>query len=59
MAKFRLSAQTNKLGSQCSLTFEIDDEDLDGLSEYASSQYIDETAQEQLWQLVEWGWEEI
>jgi hypothetical protein len=56
--KTLVHAQTNKIGSRCEETVEIDDEDLEGLEGYERELAIDDIAREVMFGLIEWGWEE-
>lgn len=56
--KLRVYASTNKVGSRCETTVEIDDEELEGMDANERNAYLEEMAKDALWQLVEWSWEE-
>lgn len=59
MATFELAVSTNKVGSKCTLTFEMDDDDAyndDGTQNVAA---IEETAKELLPRLMSWEWFEV
>jgi hypothetical protein len=49
-------ASTWIVGSEYTKEIEIDDEDLEGLSEEEQSEFIDSCAREVIWDLIEWGW---
>jgi hypothetical protein len=56
--KVTIWVATDKQGSRAERSVEIDDEDLEGMSEAERTAYIHDYLQEELWQLIEWGWEE-
>jgi hypothetical protein len=58
MAKFTAYVHTNKVGSDCKVSFEIYDEDLEELTDEERNKLIDECAQDALAGAYEWGWTE-
>lgn len=58
--KYRGEVSTNKVGSECSFEFEIDDEDLPE-DPGKRARAIDKIALEALWDSgqLEWGYEEV
>lgn len=58
MATFTVHLSTDLVGSRVERDFEIDDEELDGLSDTARDTLIREYAQDELYNLYEWGYEE-
>lgn len=48
MKKIIVWVATNKIGSRCETSFEVEDETTD--------EEIDEIAQEMMWEMVEWDW---
>lgn len=59
MARFKAYVQTSKIGSRCEDTFEIDDEDFEGMDEGQREQLISDCAHELLLNSYDWGWDEI
>lgn len=55
--KVKVTASTRFVGSKDSRVLTIDDEDIEGMSERERDDYIEECAQEALWDIVDWGWE--
>lgn len=55
MAKFRVTVSTNKVGSKCEDTYEIDDEDIKGMSDND----VEEELREAMFQMIEWNYERI
>lgn len=58
MATFTVYLSTDLVGSRVERDFEIDDEELEGLSEQDRDTLIREYAQDELYHLYEWGYEE-
>lgn len=59
MAKFIVSAETKYVGSRVSATFEIEDEDIEDLSDDHRDALITDTARDLLYdQLISWDWQE-
>jgi len=54
--KVELWLCTDRVGSEVKRTIEVDDEDVEGLSEQARDGVIHEYAQDYLYQMFEWGW---
>lgn len=54
--KIEVWVATNKVGSKCSCTVDIPDEDVEGMSEQELEDFIDEYARDDIWRLMEWGW---
>lgn len=54
--KAELWVATNKVGSKCSVTLEIPDEDLDGMTDIEIDKYMWEEFQDQCTVLYEWGY---
>lgn len=55
--KFTLYASTNKVGSECTWDFEVDDEDALNEDGTVNTDAVDEVAKEYLSNIMEWGWE--
>jgi len=47
---------TNKVGSLDEKIVEIDDSEIEGMTKQEINEYIEEFAQEQMFELIEWGW---
>lgn len=56
--KLSVWACTNKVGSKSLREIEIDDEELEGMTEEEREKYIDEYCQDEMRQMIEWGWSE-
>ncbi|MBS6362130.1 hypothetical protein [Burkholderia sp.] len=52
--KVRIWAMTNRVGSKSHRTVEVDREDWESLSDLEK----DSALQDEIWNLIEWGWEE-
>ena len=50
---------TNVVGSKCSTVIEIDDEELEGMTEQQHQKHFEEYAREEIWNIAECGWNEI
>ena len=59
MAKFKFYVSTGYVRSERSEIIEIDDEELDDLSEVEKGKLINELYEDWLWENVNTGWEEI
>ncbi|MCM3144343.1 hypothetical protein [Brevibacillus sp. MER 51] len=59
MAKFRFSVSTGYVGSDKEEIYEIDDDDLKGLTEEAQESLIQEHYNEWLWEKIYTGWSRI
>lgn len=46
--KIKVYVSTNKIGSECSTTFDIEDD--------ASEEEIEEIAREEMFNMIEWNW---
>lgn len=51
--KVRIWAMTNRVGSKSHRTVEVDREDWESLSDLEK----DSALQDEIWNLIEWGWE--
>ena len=49
---------TNRVGSKCERNVQIDDEDFEGMDEQEKEIYIENYCQDELWDMIEWGWTE-
>jgi hypothetical protein len=58
MAKFTVYLTTDLVGSRVEREFEIDDAELDGLSDQERDTLVREYAQDELANLYDWGYEE-
>lgn len=56
--KIKVYVQTNYVGSRDVATIDIDDSELAGMEVAEREQYIEDVAKEQMWQMIEWGWDE-
>ena len=58
--KFEGRVGTNKVGSDCTFTFEIDEEDLPN-TPARRTEYIDKVAQEAMWEsgTIDWSFEQV
>lgn len=59
MAKIKVTAQTQFVGSRATRFVTVDDEDLDGMDAQQRTDHLEECAREELWNIIEWGWEEV
>lgn len=60
MMKVRVRVSTNKIGSDSYNEIEIDDEDLEGLSEEEKEKEIDKLAFDVICEsMIDWGWQEV
>lgn len=57
--KIRVKVSTNKVGSEDEDTFEIADDELEGLSEDDRNKAIEETAQQVMFEMIDWYWEPV
>lgn len=58
--KIRVRVRTNKVGSDSETSFKIDDDELKEIRNADErEQYISKLAQETMFDLIEWNWEEI
>lgn len=55
--KVLVKVSTNRVGSTVTTTIEIDDEDVEGMSESELSQYVESIAKDTMLDLVQWNWE--
>ena len=55
--KIRVYVKTDKGGSECEDTFEIDESELEGMTEEERDRHIEESARDVVWNMAEWGWE--
>lgn len=58
MAYFTAYVQTNNVGSRIERTFEIDDDEFEGLNESERDELIDSYAQDAIANDYDWGWKE-
>lgn len=59
MAKFKFHLSIGVVGCRKETTFEIPNEDLEGLTGADRDKVIDEYARDELWEQIEWGAYEI
>lgn len=59
MPKFIAWVSTFVSGSECRDEFEIEDEELEGLTEVEQEEYITDVARDVINNLYEWGWKPI
>jgi hypothetical protein len=59
MAKFKVYLDTDLVNSRVEREFEIPDDELDGLSDESRNTLIREYAQDEVWHLFDWGYEEV
>lgn len=58
--KIRVRVRTNKVDSDSETSFKIDDDELKEIRNADErEQYISKLAQEAMFDLIEWNWEEI
>lgn len=58
IVKARVS--TNKVGSDCHDELEIDDEDLEGLTDEEKEREIDSKVFDYIYEMmIDWGWQEV
>jgi len=57
--KIKVYVSTNKVGSKIERVLEIRNEDLEELDEQERKQTIEAYAEEQMFEMIEWGWEEM
>ncbi|HIE0298016.1 TPA: DUF7167 family protein [Clostridioides difficile] len=58
--KINVCVKTNKVGSDCELELEIDDDDLKDMSDEEREDYIDKIAWEYVFEsLIDWNWYEV
>jgi GTP cyclohydrolase FolE2 len=57
--KIEVYVETNLVGSRVTETVEIDDEDMVGMNDDERREHIEDIAREVVWNMAEWGWEEI
>lgn len=58
--KINICVKTNKVGSECEYELEIDDDDLEDMSEEEREEYINKIALDYaLESLIDWNWYEI
>lgn len=58
--KIRVRVRTNKVGSDSETSFKIDGDELKEIRNADErEQYISKLAQEAMFDLIEWNWEEI
>lgn len=58
LMKFEVYVRTNKIGSKSSTVVDVDDEDLEGLTDEERTRWLDNVLIESLWELIDWGWKE-
>lgn len=59
MARFRVSVETDKIGSSCSRVFEVDDEDLEDWDEDERARVIWQQAEEEAREMISVTWEAL
>lgn len=58
--KINVHVKTNKIGSDCKLEFEIDDDDLKDMSDEEREDYIDKIAWDYVFEnFIDWNWYEV
>ena len=58
--KIRVRVRTNKVGSDSETSFKIDDDELKAIkNKDKREKYISKLAQEVMFDLIEWNWEEV
>ncbi|CCL32396.1 TPA: hypothetical protein KOB88_001822 [Clostridioides difficile] len=58
--KINICVKTNKVGSECEYELEIDNDDLEDMSEEEREEYINKIALDYaLESLIDWNWYEI
>ncbi|HBF2805526.1 TPA: hypothetical protein KN238_000107 [Clostridioides difficile] len=58
--KINVRVKTNKVGSDCELELEIDDDDLKDMSDEDREDYIDKIAWEYIMEsLIDWCWYKV
>ncbi|HHY0047884.1 TPA: DUF7167 family protein [Clostridioides difficile] len=58
--KINVHVKTNKVGSDCELELEIDDDDLKNMSDEDREDYIDKIAWDYAFEnLIDWNWYEV
>ncbi|HBG7056104.1 TPA: hypothetical protein KQ981_003004 [Clostridioides difficile] len=58
--KINVHVKTNKIGSDCELEFEIDDDDLKDISDEEREDYIDKIAWDYVFEnFIDWNWYEV
>jgi len=57
--KLNVWVNTGYVGSKRESTVEIDDIDFEGMDDYAKDVYVEECCQNQMYEMIEWGFEEI
>ncbi|HGT1414572.1 TPA: hypothetical protein ACMV83_002321 [Clostridioides difficile] len=58
--RVNVCVKTNKVGSDCELEFEIDDDDLKDMSDEEREDYIDKIAWEYVFEnFIDWNWYEV
>jgi hypothetical protein len=56
--KVEFSVRMHLLGCTRKSVIDVPDDELEGLSEQERDKYIDEYAQDWLWEQIEYGWKE-
>lgn len=51
MKKIKVTVQTQKVGSKCEITFEIEDD--------ATEEEIEEVAMASMFDMIDWTWQEV
>ncbi|MBG9776109.1 DUF7167 family protein [Brevibacillus laterosporus] len=59
MAKFKFSVSTRYVGSERKEIYEIDDEELAGLTEEEQNKVVDEYFNEWLWDNISTSWDRV
>jgi hypothetical protein len=54
--KIKISVSTRYIGSKDTEEIEIDDEELEGMTEEEQEKYIEEIAKEQMFEMIDWTW---
>lgn len=57
--KIEVYARVNLNGCRVTEIVDVPDDELKGLDEESRLAYLEDLAKEVMWDLVEWGWEEI
>jgi hypothetical protein len=57
--KVEVWVATYKVGSKCSDTIEIPEEELEGMDEKQRAQHIEDSARDAIWNMADWGWREV
>jgi len=57
--KFRVYARTNKVGSECEDEFEVDDSELEGMTDAEIEAHVESIAQDVAFNSIDWGFNRI